>query len=152
MALLLHCAGGREFHVGVVRPEAVQTFAEGHADVVLDTNPNGSGHCHNASVSWRDGSPKRCSNESCGILGKFGRLPFHARRMGDPMAPPTLVAAQTVAGQVVGVEGFDPPSWEALADASVHHAVTQMTLAARSFFNSGTPAQRISLFARLTDK
>ena len=139
-ALLLHCAGGRaNYMLRVVRPEAVQTFAEGHSDglwsclrnilgVTLDTNP-----------SVRDIATMLLSLGGMGLRNAVRTSPaaFWAswadclsmvrerhpeiattilRRMGDPMAPPTLVAARTVAGQLVGVAGFDPPSWEALAD------------------------------------
>ena len=38
------------------------------------------------------------------------------RALEDPTGPPTLVSVQAVAHQLVGVEGFDPPPWEALAN------------------------------------
>ena len=131
MALLLHCAGGRaNFMLRVVRPEAVQTFAEGHSDglwsclrnilgVTLDTNPTvrdiatmplslGGMGLRNAVrtspaafwASWADCLSmvrERHPEIATTIL----------RRMGDPIAPPTLVAAQTVADQLVGAQHRD---------------------------------------------
>ena len=131
-ALLLHCAGGRaNFMLRVVRPEAVQTFAEGHSDGlwsclrnilgVTRHKSNGSGHCHDASISWRDGSPQRCSHESCGILGKLGRLPFNGPRTTPKIATTILRRVETLWllqhwWQHERLQANWPPSWEALAD------------------------------------
>ena len=38
------------------------------------------------------------------------------RALEDPTGPPTLASVQAVAHQLVGVEGFEPPPWEALAN------------------------------------
>ena len=142
MALLLHCAGGcANYMLRVVRPEAVQTFAEGHSDglwsclrnilgVTLDTNPTvrdiatmplslGGMGLRNAVrtspaafwASWAD-----CLSMVRERHPEIATMIL--RRMGHPVAPPTLVAAQTVADQLVGAAGFDPPS--------VHHSVTQI--------------------------
>ena len=58
-------------------------------------------------------------------------------RMGDPMAPPILVAAQTVVGQLVGVAGFDRLA-KPLRMASVHYTVTQTTLSPGIFATGGS--------------
>ena len=85
-ALLLHCTGGRaNYMLRVVRPEAIQTFAEGHTDglwrsfrnisLSLSTQIQRFGTLPRCFCLWAE--PKRRSYESCRILGKLGRLPFH---------------------------------------------------------------------------
>ena len=127
-ALLLHCAGGRaNYMLRVVRPEAVQTFAE-HSDglwsclrnilgVTLDTNPTFGTlpRCLYLLAGWVSATLFARVLRHSGQAGQFAfqwsendtpRLPRQIlRRVGDPMAPPTLVAARTVAGQLVGVLG-----------------------------------------------
>ena len=83
---------------------------------------NGSGHCHDASVSCGMGLRKAARTSPAAFWASWETaFPWSehdapSARWETPVAPATLLAAQTVAGQLVGVEGFDPPSWEALAD------------------------------------
>ena len=133
-ALLLHCAGGRaNYTMRVVRPEVIQTFAEGHADglwrclrniwgVTLDTNPTvrDIATMPLSLAGWVSEKPLVRVLPHSGQVGKtafpWSEHDAPSARWETPVAPAMLLAAQTVAGQLVGVEGFDPPSWEALAD------------------------------------
>ena len=137
-ALFLHCAGERaNFMFRAVRPEMVRGFAEGHnaglwtclcniLNVVVDedrqdvaTMPLSLG-----GLGLRDAvrtSPPAfwASRANC-IAMVRARHPDVAalilRAMRDPAGPPTLVSVQAVAHQLVCVEGFEPLSWEALAN------------------------------------
>ena len=88
----VHCAGGRaNYMLRVVRPEAVQTFAEGHSDglwsclrnilgVILDTNPMFRDIATMLPSLGGMGLRNAVLHKSCGILGKLGRLPFYGPR------------------------------------------------------------------------
>ena len=139
-ALLLHCAGGRaNYMLRVVRPEAVQTFAEGHTNGLWSCLQNILGVTLDTDPTVQDNATMPLSQGGMGLRNAVRTSPaafwaswadclamVRARhpelattilhRMGDPMGPPTLVSAQTVADQLVGVAGFDPPSWEAFAN------------------------------------
>ena len=178
-ALLLHCAGGRaNYMLRVVRPEAVQTFAEGHSDglwsclrnilgATLDTNPTvrdiatmplslGGMGLRNAArmspaafwASWadclsmvRERHPEIATMILC--------------RMGDPMAPPTLVAARTVAANWLCCRVLTHRLGKPLRTASVHHSVTQTTLSPGIFVTGGSRRverqHREILLPQLTD-
>ena len=133
----------------VVRPEAVQTFAEGHTDglwsclrnmlgVTLDTNPTvrdiatmplslGGMGLRNAVrtspaafwTSWSDCFSmvrERHPEIATTIL----------RRMGNPMAPPTL--HERLQANRLELQGLTHRLGKPLRMASVHHTVTQTTL------------------------
>ena len=83
---------------------------------------------HDAVVSGRFGIEGRSADQPSSFLGQLGGLHCHGsgkhpdvaaliiRAMRDTRDPPTLVSALPVAHPLVGVEGFVPPSWDALAN------------------------------------
>ena len=130
---LLHCAG----MLRAVRLEMVRGFSEGHnaglwtclcniLNVVVDGDRQDvATPLFLGGLRLRDAV--RTSPSS--FLGQLGgdciamvwarhpdvaALILHAMR--DPTDPPTLVLVQAVAHQLVVVEGFEPPSWEALTN------------------------------------
>ena len=141
-SLFLHCAGGRaNYMLRVVRPEQSRHFG-----CYSRHKSYGSGHCHDAFVSWRDGSPKRCSNESCGILGKLGRLLFHGPRTTSRDCPrrfsarweipwllPCCWQHKRLKANWLELQGLTHSIRKPLRMASVHHTVTQRTLSPRIF-------------------
>ena len=137
-ALLLRCAGGRaNYMLRAVRPETVRGFAEGHnaglwtclcnilnvvvdgdrqdvATMLLSLGGLGLRDAVRTSppafwASWAD-----CIAMARARHPEVAALIFRAMR--DPTGPATLVSVQAVAHQLVGVEGFEPPSWEVLAN------------------------------------
>ena len=137
-ALLLHCAGQRaNYMLRAVRPEMVRGFAEGHnaglwtclcniLNVVVDGDrqdvapmPLSLGGL-GLRDAVRTSPPAFWASWSDCIAMVRARHPdvvaLIIRAMRHLTGPPTLVSAQTVAHQLVGVEGFEPPSWDALAN------------------------------------
>ena len=139
-ALLVHCAGGlANYLLRVVRPELVGEFAEGHNaglmsclsrilnitpgqihDVVKDivTLPFSIGGmglrsahrtCQRAHwASWADCLPMIYERHPEIVRVILGSLT-------EPNPPPSLESVARAARNLEGVEGFEPPSWEALA-------------------------------------
>ena len=76
-------------------------------------------------VSLKSGM-ERCSDKSFSILGRFFRFTMIKARhqeVADSIlhlmhqdGPPSLMAATRAAGELRGASGFDPPSWQDLAN------------------------------------
>ena len=76
------------------------------------------------------GFTERCSDKSFSILGKLVRFIAHDIKARHPEVadsilplmhqdwPPSLMAASRAAGELRGVSGFDPPSWQDLANGA----------------------------------
>ena len=142
-SLLLHCAGGRaNYLLRVVRPELVETFAAGHnaglwecfkrilkLDFDVDSTVKyisslqlamGGLGLRSASrtsesaywASWADSLPM-ISERHPTVAGSF------ARRLerGEDLTP-TMASAVLARHHLSGVEGFEPPSWEALVQGA----------------------------------
>ena len=138
-ALLLHCAGGRaNYMLRVVRPEAVQRFAEGHTNGLWECLRNILGSSVEVDPTIRDTCTLPLSLGGMGLRNATRTSPpaywaswadclgmLRARhpdvaalclhQMQEPRGPPSLVSAQTAARHLFGVEGFQLPSWEELA-------------------------------------
>ena len=74
-------------------------------------------------VPRRAGIAERCSDKSFSILGQLVRFTAQIKARHPEVAdsilhlmhqdgPPSLMAASRVAGELRGVSGFDPPSWQ----------------------------------------
>ena len=84
-ALLLHCAGGRvNYMLRVVRPEAVQRFAEGHTNGLWECLSNIMGssvevdpqfvthaHCPCPWEAWGFGTPHGRAHQRAGQVGRI---------------------------------------------------------------------------------
>ena len=139
-SLLVHCAGTRaNYLLRVIRPELVHTFAEGHnrglwnclhhilsIDSQVDETVRDIGSLPLFMGGLGLRSATRTSQPAfwaswADCLTMIGtRHPDVAAlillRMQGPDTPPTLAAAASAAMCLSGVEGFEPPSWEALAN------------------------------------
>ena len=138
-ALLLPCAGGRaNYLLRVVRPDAVQSFAVGHTNALWACLRNMLGSSVDLNPAMRDVGTLPLSLGGMGLRNAERTSPpaywaswadclsmLRARhpdvaalcvdQMQNPRGPPSLEAAQTAAGHLSGVEGFQVPSWEDLA-------------------------------------
>ena len=138
-ALLLHCAGGRaNCMLRVVMPEAVQRFAEGHANGLWACLRNILSSTVDLDRTTRDICTLPLSLGGIGLRNAERTSPpaywaswtdclamlrarhpdvaaLCVRQMQNPRGPPSLVSAQMAAGQLSGVAGFQVPSWEDLA-------------------------------------
>ena len=78
----------------------------------------------NAVGNGRIGPPRRRAYQPSSILGELGGLIGHDPQVADTITQglngeataPTLRAAARARHDLTGVQGFEPPSWEALAD------------------------------------
>ena len=139
-ALLLHCANARATYLlRVVRPEMVQRFADGHdrglwrcLSTILGVHPE---QCDLAAkevatlpLTWRGlglRSAVRTSVSAYWASWADSLAMIHQRHpeVADRIVvaldgvnhTPALSAARSAGGQLMGVEGFNPPSWRALS-------------------------------------
>ena len=140
-ALLLHCAGSRaNYLLRVVRPDLVRSFAERHnrglwqclarilgrssewdittqevASLPLSLGGLGLRNAVRTSpsaywASWSDSLPM--------IKARHPEVADSILHLMHQDGPPSLMAASRVVGELRGVSGFDPPSWQDLANGA----------------------------------
>ena len=141
-SLSVHCAGARaNYLLRVVRPKLVRTFAEGHNRILwnclnhilsidsqvdetvqdLGSLPLSMGGLGLRSAT-RTSQPAFWASWADCLAMIRARHPDVAAlillRMQGPDTPPTLAAAAPAARCLClsGVEGFEPPSWETIAN------------------------------------
>ena len=139
-SLLLQCASSRaNYLMRVIRPELVKSFAERHnvglwkclADILHLSGNWDVTTKEVASMPWtmgglglRDGARISPAGFWASWADSLGMIKARHPQVADTItqglngevAAPTLRAAARARHDLTGVQGFEPPSWEALAD------------------------------------